>query len=112
MYFLYGRPHQMQDDIYVVDHQVQNHAYICSSWVEKCQPVRFYEHGFHGNILQGQKRRIESLYMSNLSLDPGFLYQVIDLPGFLRCAIGFSMKICRVFFRAFRAQSKMRQGRV
>lgn len=67
----HGRLDDVQHQIEVVNHQIEDDRDLRAAWLEGRQPVRFDEHGPHDLAGQGQKRRIESLDVPDLHFEAG-----------------------------------------
>lgn len=66
VYPAHGRLDDVQHQIEVVNHQIEDDRDLRAAWLEGRQPVRFDEHGPHDLAGQGQKRRVEPLDVPNL----------------------------------------------
>src|SRR5690606_21430320 len=58
-----------EDNINIVDHPIQDHAYLSTTGVKLRQPVHFNKHRVERGILDCEKCRVKSFYMTYLEFD-------------------------------------------
>src|SRR5690606_30671594 len=64
-----------QHNVYIVDHQVEDHAHVRSAGIELREAVDRNEHRLQVVTLQRQESGIEPLHMPYLEFDIGFVHQ-------------------------------------
>src|SRR5690606_30327875 len=74
--------YQAENNIDVVDHQVQYHAYLCTPGVELCKAVYLDEHGIKRKPAYGEEGRIEPLNVAYLYFNVRFAGELQQLAGF------------------------------